>query len=78
VASTGPGLSVCFVPPALSAAGLAEMRLVRHLLARRWVGRASRRASFQAEIAEVFALLTSPGSVNCSPFRGYAHHPKTE
>ena len=48
VASTGPGLSVRFVPPALSAGGLAEMRFVRHLLARRWVGRASRRASFQA------------------------------
>ena len=33
---------------ALSAAGLAEMRFVRQFLARRWVGRASRRASFQA------------------------------
>src|SRR5262249_23581268 len=48
VASTGPGLCVRFVPPALSATGLTEMRFVRHLLARRWVGRASRRASFQA------------------------------
>jgi len=38
VASTGRGLSVRFVPPALSTAGLAEMRFVRHLLARRWVG----------------------------------------
>src|SRR5215475_16008807 len=86
VASTGPGLSVRFVPPALSAAGLAEMRFVRHLPGRRWVGRASRRASFQAvqrwlsgsgstELAEVLAILTSPRSVNCCPFRGYAHHP---
>jgi len=48
VASTGPGLCVRFVPPALSAAGLAEMRFVRHLLGPRWVGRASRRAGFQA------------------------------
>src|SRR6516165_4264871 len=89
--------SVRFVPPAWSAAGLAEMRFVRQFLARRWVGRASRRASFQAvqrwlsasgstEIAEVvrlssrrsLRLLMSPRSVNCCPFRGYAHHPKTE
>jgi hypothetical protein len=48
VASTGRGLCVRFVPLALSAADLAEMRFVRHLLARQWVGRASRRACFQA------------------------------
>jgi hypothetical protein len=42
-ASTGPGLCVRFVPLALSAAGLAEMRFVRHLLARRWVGQGLRR-----------------------------------
>ena len=65
VASTGPGLCVRFVPNALSGAGFAEL--------------------LSCDISspgdgwgEDFGLLTSPRSVNCCPFRVYAHHPKTE